>query len=327
MLVKRTLLLSAALLTGYLISPSYGGGIRIVVRHQRLAMLMGVLALLVAMSCLDVAQAVEFCGDGFCDSDEEASESCCYDCGCPPNQSCSDNICVVDPFCGDTICDSQEAIQGTCCEDCGCSPGQLCSDNICAVDPSPLFVDGFESYECPDPDGMMLVVTAESIFCVDLNETSRPDATIVSTGFDESMATSRRGVLPWSSISMANARTACGNAGKRLCTATEWVESCGGPDQFLYPYNAVNYDPNACNGAGAGSGTAGPTGARVLCVSPNDINDMSGNLEEWVEGDLTRGGSYEDDAVTLRCVNDGESPNIETPGNSVGFRCCANPVE
>lgn len=171
MLVKRNLLLSAALLTGYLISPSYGGGTRIVVRHQRLAMLMGVLALLVAMSCLDVAQAVEFCGDnicgpgetswvcsedcycgdGFCDSDEEADGTCCDDCGCPSQQECIDNWCVVDSFCGDAICDSQETIQGACCEDCGCSPGELCSDNICAVDPSPLFVDGFESRGFNDP--------------------------------------------------------------------------------------------------------------------------------------------------------------------------------
>jgi hypothetical protein len=191
----------------------------------------------------------------------------------------------------------------------------------------PIFSDGFESGGCPDSDGMVLVETAESIFCVDIYEASRRDATIANAGLDESMATSRGGVLPWNSIGLVNARTACGNAGKRLCTIAEWVESCGGPTQFLYPYSATDYDPNACNGIDAGSGTVGPTGFRLLCVSPYGINDMSGNLEEWVEADSTRGGSYEDGLATLRCVNDGESPNIDNPGITAGFRCCANPLE
>ena len=51
---------------------------------------------------------------------------------------------------------------------------------------------------------------------------------------------------------------------------------------------------------------------------------MSGNVEEWVEGGFTRGGSFEDDDFNLRCIGAGESPSIDIPGDSVGFRCCAS---
>jgi formylglycine-generating enzyme required for sulfatase activity len=52
---------------------------------------------------------------------------------------------------------------------------------------------------------------------------------------------------------------------------------------------------------------------------------MSGNLEEWVAGPSTRGGSFEDDNISMRCNGEGELPDTATPGNSVGFRCCADP--
>jgi formylglycine-generating enzyme required for sulfatase activity len=171
---------------------------------------------------------------------------------------------------------------------------------------------------------MVFILRPDGSFCVDVYEAARPDATISSPGVDDTMAVSARGVIPWAGIGLNAARAACTNAGKRLCTISEWEEACGGPSRNFYPYNAAEYDPDLCNGTDAGTGVAGATGARSLCVSPEGLLDMSGNVEEWVEGGFTRGGSFEDDDFNLRCIGAGESPSIDIPGDSVGFRCCAS---
>ena len=50
-------------------------------------------------------------------------------------------------------------------------------------------------------------------FCIDTYEASRPDATADSAGTDESLATSRVGVLPWQVADNQTARAACLAAG------------------------------------------------------------------------------------------------------------------
>lgn len=56
------------------------------------------------------------------------------------------------------------------------------------------------------------------VYCVDWNVASRLDATATSPGRDESHAVSRGGVIPWTNLTYADAVTACGRAGKFLCT-------------------------------------------------------------------------------------------------------------
>ncbi len=57
----------------------------------------------------------------------------------------------------------------------------------------------------------------DRLICVDWNVSSRVDATATSPGRDESFATSRGGVIPWTNITYAGAAEACGRAGKFLC--------------------------------------------------------------------------------------------------------------
>lgn len=95
---------------------------------------------------------------------------------------------------------------------------------------------------CP-PD----MVPVDGLFCIDVYEASRPDATATSYGVDSSSATSRAGVLPWLPVTLAQARTACENAGKRLCLPWEWETTCQGPQVTVYPYGD-DYDPSTCNG-------------------------------------------------------------------------------
>lgn len=57
----------------------------------------------------------------------------------------------------------------------------------------------------------------EQRFCVDIHAASRPDATDTSAGRDESYATSRPNVIPWTNLTFQEASEACGRAGKFLC--------------------------------------------------------------------------------------------------------------
>jgi hypothetical protein len=87
--------------------------------------------------------------------------------------------------------------------------------------------------------------------CVDRYEASRQDATATTVGTDASVATSRAGVLPWyanpmTSDALTTFQTACQAAGKRLCSASEWVDSCQGPGHTSYFFGNT-WDPAVCN--------------------------------------------------------------------------------
>jgi sulfatase modifying factor 1 len=172
-------------------------------------------------------------------------------------------------------------------------------------------------------------------------------------------AKSSSGVVPQGYISQVQAAEACSNAGKRLCTAREFVNACsGGNPDNLYPYGGSTRKPGACN-EGKGSamvryfgtnpykwtktqfndprlnqwdGGLAKTGSFPGCVSPFGIYDCVGNLHEWVdEADPQgrgrfRGGFYGD------AENNGSGCTYVTHAHvptyhdySTGFRCCATP--
>lgn len=53
--------------------------------------------------------------------------------------------------------------------------------------------------------------------CIDIHAASRLDAKATSAGRDESYATTRPGVIPWTDVTFEQAVQACGRAGKFLC--------------------------------------------------------------------------------------------------------------
>lgn len=53
--------------------------------------------------------------------------------------------------------------------------------------------------------------------CIDIHAASRLDAKATSAGRDESYATTRPGVIPWTDVTFGQAVEACGRAGKFLC--------------------------------------------------------------------------------------------------------------
>ncbi len=123
---------------------------------------------------------------------------------------------------------------------------------------------------------------------------------------DGDVATERRlyacslpGLRPSRALTWHQAKRACEDTGKRLCTKTEWSQACGGSLYWNFPYGQA-YSPGACNTFSAGFGETRPGGSLPECVTEQGAYDMSGSLWEWIgdecdTGDGRRsiqGGSY-----------------------------------
>lgn len=81
-------------------------------------------------------------------------------------------------------------------------------------------------------------------------------------------AVSKAGVLPSASLTWFQAQQACALSGKRLLTNAEWQMAAAGTP-----------DSTACN---VSTSVVANTGANASCVSNYQVNDMVGNVWEWV---------------------------------------------
>ncbi len=210
-------------------------------------------------------------------------------------------------------------------------------------------VNDIPGLQCAGSSDLMRTVdnVDGSTFCIDVFEASvdsgslgnaqqsADDSVDTTDGSTTAKATVGLHIAPASGVSYYQAKAACENAGKRLCTQTEWERACRGPSALLYPYGDDS-DDKACNGF-FNYATTNPlvTGALKTCVSVYGAYDMSGNLSEWtstatervpgsgINNDRAmRGGSYDGNNVALRCV--GEEYR-DAPGDAPvdrGFRCC-----
>ncbi len=160
----------------------------------------------------------------------------------------------------------------------------------------------------------------------------------------------RKGEVPATSVSWADARALCGQIGKRLCREEEWEAACRGTDQRHWAYGAER-KTGACHAdvdefaeveqlAGAGTFPE--------CHNAVGVFDLNGNVSEWV--DATYSGPLYPDKTSdthpesaVRHVLRGGAPWIAFYGQSClsrhwhvqgldrggddGFRCCADPAE
>ncbi|MBW1879623.1 MAG: SUMF1/EgtB/PvdO family nonheme iron enzyme [Deltaproteobacteria bacterium] len=256
--------------------------------------------------------------------------------------------CLVKEYCfdnqdcpGNELCDPAT---GTChleCvsdDECG-GIGFTCEENVCE------FTGGEGELTCPD--GMVPIL---AVFCIDVWEASRPDATLDSAGTNGAWATSRRGVIPWYDrdpevgMNQAIASAACEAANKRLCSAQEWRAVCRGSDDLDYCYGD-DYDALACNGIDTYCTCDGedpyphcylecgadfhvmPTGSFPRCTNGFGVWDINGNVWEIVAADdgfdHYRGGAYNctDSEQLHHCDYDATwNPSAK------GFRCCADGI-
>jgi hypothetical protein len=163
-------------------------------------------------------------------------------------------------------------------------------------------------------------------------------------------AVSRPGVVPQGHVSYPEAKAACRNAGKRLCSAREWERACKGPAQTKFPYgdehvaglcvDAGRTTPNTAlypmSKAFSYEGMNDPrlnqlpntlekTGAAAACTNELGVFDMVGNLHEWAADARFHGGYY------LDVKRNGQGCEYVTSSHasqyydySLGFRCCAD---
>jgi hypothetical protein len=166
-------------------------------------------------------------------------------------------------------------------------------------------------------------------------EATRPDGTSTSAGIASTgRPCSVPGRLPWAVVTKEEAQAACGRAGARLCTSTEWMKACRGQSNTLYPYGAA-FSASACNGyAYSASPAVLPTDQPATCVSDwgsaGTIFDMSGNVKEWTSvttGYEIRGGAYDTPSISgfsagLSCDYVLPAPPSALRLPTLGFRCC-----
>jgi sulfatase modifying factor 1 len=160
----------------------------------------------------------------------------------------------------------------------------------------------------------------------------------------------RRGAYPWIMVSWREATEVCGQAGKRLCSESEWTFACEGEDALPYPYG-YERDRDACtvdrpwrlvdssalalrDGARAQNeidrlwqGEA--SGSRGRCRSPFGVYDMTGNVDEWTASvrpgerpSIFKGGYW--GPVRARCRPATRAHDEDFVFYQEGFRCCAD---
>jgi sulfatase modifying factor 1 len=254
------------------------------------------------------------------------------------------------------------------------SPGRTAAVRMPAPPPEPsaapssVHDDGAQVIEDPlsssaCPEGMLLV---EGITCVDAHrKCTRRDPTGEASCVAFEPASCRRGLslhfcvdryeypnqegmLPAAVVTFQQARSACEEEGKRLCTETEWSFACEGPTGLAFSYGD-EAAPRACNVGRPAIRLAAdalweasdvaamveqkdarvPSGAMKGCVGPFGARDLIGNVEEWVKSDVPgferalRGGEYTG-APSCRAVRQIKQPSFRQL--QTGFRCCQKPL-
>ncbi|MBI5535082.1 MAG: SUMF1/EgtB/PvdO family nonheme iron enzyme [Deltaproteobacteria bacterium] len=239
----------------------------------------------------------------------------------------------------------------------------------------PITVDPETSKACPE--GMVLVSGEYCPFvghrCVDfIDEKADRCAKYVPPPLCEGKMERRRfcvdryeypnlaGVKPAVMMSWIEAFGACRAEGKRLCLSTEWTMACEGAERLPYPYGYTR-DKKVCNidrprpapepdmdafsiPRKTGREVARldlriTSGALEGCVSPFGVQDMTGNVDEWVineqhfdkvlkEGEKPpfvsglKGGYW--GPIRARCRPITPSHNEWFRFYQVGFRCCSD---
>jgi formylglycine-generating enzyme required for sulfatase activity len=190
-------------------------------------------------------------------------------------------------------------------------------DCLAWLEPPSLGGDGrcarFAPSEC--------IATREpSRFCIDRDEYTPPG-----------------NLLPMNFASWSDARRVCETAGKRLCRESEWNLACEGEALLPYPTGLLR-DNVRCNfdrmdlydARGRPRDLRLPASMVAACVSPFGVRSLVGNVDEWVQRDVTwgrwrsalKGGWWL--AGRNRCRPATTAHDERYRDFQTGFRCCAD---
>ncbi len=128
---------------------------------------------------------------------------------------------------------------------------------------------------------------------------------------------------PKVNVTLEGAKALCGQSKKRLCSDKEWRTACVGKGGAAYPYGR-SFDPTKCNTEDEEEEERklGSVGQFKSCRSAAGIFDMSGNVAEWTEESIVRGGDFTSSDDDASCHSGGKrAPS--TQKTSIGFRCCS----
>lgn len=142
-------------------------------------------------------------------------------------------------------------------------------------------------------------------------------------GWEEQVLHPNRPVV---AVSWYEAKAYCAWAGARLPAEAEWERAARGEKSRKYPWGSESPDAARAN-FGNRIGRPTPVGLYPAGATPEGIQDLAGNMREWMEdryeggeSRVTRGGSYDSEAKWLRA----SCRDKLLPGNRydlVGFRC------
>jgi formylglycine-generating enzyme required for sulfatase activity len=150
---------------------------------------------------------------------------------------------------------------------------------------SGLVIDSTQSGPCST--GATLVQLGESTLCVDIYEASAGSSCPhpvpkneldTKSNFDSPvcLTASTAGNEPWRFISLNEAQQMCARDGKRLLNSDEWYRLASG--MTSYESCNLNSKDNTVRGGVSGQ-----------CTSPSGINDLVGNVWEWLDEQVIDG--------------------------------------
>ena len=321
--------------------------------------------------CLADCSALQECGDG----DQEGDELC--DNG-EDNGTISTTIAYCTPdcdgtqLCGNGIEEGSETCDDGDGEDCGaCNSG---CDGPGSGLPCQMvemwtgyFIDMYESSiwsgtECSGaqygiseddyPSGFPDLVASEG--CGPGVESCTGVGSVLNEPMNTVYACNHPGYRPSVFLTWYQAKRACENVGKKLCTHSLWYSACTNNDSQLYTHYTGTHETyvyGTCNDGQAGSGQTVETGSYPACHGAGAASataDLLGNAFEWIADCKPccsgsgrcgmKGGSFhnlkypESSSDVLSCAWGMDAGSVNPDINRsalptakehyLGFRCC-----